>query len=75
MNVDTKTLATIVGLMISFAGIVSTWTLLQYRIQQVENDNAKIKEDLENLTIEFRKKGEEVKCLICEAHKMQCPGC
>ena len=70
-----RTVATIVGLLVCFAGVVSTWTMLQFRMDELEKDNKELKEELKILTVEFSKKGEEVRCLICEAHKMRCPGC
>ena len=76
MTSDTiRTFATIIGLLVCFAGVISTWTVLQFRINELEKDNAELKEEVKFLTVEFRKKGEEVRCLICEAHKMRCPGC
>ena len=75
MNIDLKTFTTIVGLLICFSGLVSTWVLLQYRIDELEKDTQETNEELKKLTVEFRDKGQEVHCLICQAHKMQCPGC
>ena len=70
-----RTFATVVGILVCFAGVVSTWAIFQYRMDEIEKDNAELKEEVKVLTAEFRKKGEEVRCLICDAHKMKCPGC
>lgn len=75
MNFDIKLIAGVVSLLICFAGIASTWALLQYRIEQLEKEHQQLAVEMKNLSLEFGRKGEEVKCLICKAHEMQCPGC
>lgn len=75
MNVDMKTVAIMIGLAISLSGIVATYAVLQYRLESVEKSQEKLVGDLEKLTIELNEKGDEVRCLICKAHDIQCPGC
>tara|TARA_R110001583_G_scaffold144666_8_gene296652 strand:+ start:7263 stop:7490 length:228 start_codon:yes stop_codon:yes gene_type:complete len=75
MNFDIKVVAGVVSLLVCFAGIASTWTLLQYRIDQLEKKNAILEADIEKLSDEFRLAGEEVRCLICKSHEITCPGC
>ena len=35
-KIDAKTIATIVGLLSSLSGVVATWTLMQYRMDKLE---------------------------------------
>ena len=48
MNFDIKVVAGVVSLLVCFAGIASTWTLLQYRIDQLEKKMPYWKQILKN---------------------------
>lgn len=75
MNVDLKTIATFIGIAASLAGIVGTWTLMQYRLDQLEQQQAELQKELEIVHQSVEKAGLDVKCLICDAHDIPCPGC
>lgn len=75
MNVDLKTIATFIGIAASLAGIVGTWTLMQYRLDQLENQQSDLQKELEIVHQSVEKAGLDVKCLICDAHEIPCPGC
>jgi cell division protein FtsB len=47
----------------------------QYRIEKLEAKNEELEKELKLLRDEFHAQGERVKCLICKAHDMECPGC
>jgi prefoldin subunit 5 len=74
-SVDAKTISIWVGLAISLSGIVATWSVMQYRLEEVEKQQEKLVDDLQKLSQELNRKGDEVRCLICKAHEIQCPGC
>ena len=75
MNVDLKTIATFIGIAASLAGIIGTWTLMQYRLDQLENQQSDLQKELEVVHQAVEKAGLDVKCLICDAHEIPCPGC
>lgn len=75
MNVDLKTIATFIGIAASLAGIVGTWTLMQYRLDQLESQQEDLKKEIEIVHQSVEKAGFDVKCLICDAHDIPCPGC
>ena len=75
MNVDLKTISIWVGLAISLSGIVATYSVMQYRLDELEKGQEKVVDDLQQLSVELNNKGDEVRCLICKAHEIQCPGC
>jgi sensor domain CHASE-containing protein len=75
MNVDLKTIATFIGIAASLAGIVGTWTLMQYRLDQLEQQQSDLQRELEIVHQSVEKAGLDVKCLICDAHDIPCPGC
>ena len=74
-NEDLKTISIWVGLAISLSGIVATYSVMQYRLDELEKGQEKVVDDLQQLSVELNKKGDEVRCLICKAHEIQCPGC
>ena len=75
MNVDLKIVSLWVGLATSMSGIVATWSITQYRLDAMEQRQEQTADDLKSLSIELNKKGDEVRCLICKAHEIKCPGC
>jgi len=72
---DIKTVATMIGVATALAGVVGTWTLMQYRLDALEEDQKALAEEVSSVSTDVEKKGEEVKCLICSAHDIPCPGC
>lgn len=75
MNFDLKIVSLWVGLATSLSGIVATWTITQYRLDALEVRQQQTSNDLKSLSIELNNKGDEVRCLICKAHEIKCPGC
>ena len=75
MNVDLKTISIWVGLAISLSGIVATYSVMQYRLDELEKGQEIVVDALQQLAVELNNKGDEVRCLICKAHEIQCPGC
>ena len=75
MKLDLKTIATFIGISASLAGIAGTWTLVQYRLDQLEQDQRGLAEDIRNISENVEEKGDEVRCLICGVHDIPCPGC
>jgi hypothetical protein len=67
--------ALIAGLATAIGGTVSNWAVNQYRIDEIEAQNKELERELRLLRDEFHNQGEHVKCLICKAHDMECPGC
>jgi methyl-accepting chemotaxis protein len=74
-DVSLSQIATSIGLLGSFAGIVTTWHLTQYRLDQIEASIEKISSDTESLEQASEEQAAEVKCLICQTHNIPCPGC
>ncbi len=68
-------LALLIGMGASLAGVVSTWAVSQYRIDALEAETKELKAEVKLLREEFHDQGERVKCLICKAHDLECPGC
>jgi cell division protein FtsB len=68
-------IALLLGLATILGGAVSTWAVAQYRIEKLEAKNEELEKELKLLRDEFHAQGERVKCLICKAHDMECPGC
>lgn len=68
-------IALLLGLATVLGGAVSTWAVSQYRIEKLEAKNEELEKELKLLRDEFHTQGERVKCLICKAHDMECPGC
>jgi hypothetical protein len=72
----------VVGLVSSLVGVISTWTLLQYRISSLEEETAMLAEQLDQqhgeimrIERDFSAQGRRVQCDICRVHDMECPGC
>jgi len=74
-NITLSQIATVIGLLASGAGIVTTWTLMQYRLDQLEVRLDAISAQTEALEKENAEQANEVKCLICQTHNIPCPGC
>ena len=75
MKIDLKTLATVVGIVASLAGIIGTWSVVQYRLDAVEQRQMQLSKEIQDVESALQKKGDEVKCLICETNNIPCPGC
>lgn len=85
-GLDLKTLGTLLGVIGALAGTVGNYMITEHKVEVLEADNAKktqeikdlkaalAKQDREHLRM-FNEMGEEMKCLICAAHKYNCPGC
>ncbi len=75
MNIDLKTLATVIGIVASLAGIIGTWSTVQYRLDEVEVRQAELSKEIKQVEEALHEKGDEVKCLICDTNDIPCPGC
>jgi hypothetical protein len=74
-KVTLERIALVVGMSVSVAGAVSTWAVSQYRIDALEAQSKELRVEVKLLREEFHAQGERVKCLICQAHDLECPGC
>lgn len=75
MKIDLKTLATVIGIVASLAGIIGTWSVVQYRLDAVEVKQEQLSKEIQNVETALQEKGDEVKCLICHTNNIPCPGC
>jgi sensor domain CHASE-containing protein len=75
MNIDLKTLATVIGIVASLAGIIGTWSTVQYRLDEVEVRQVELSKEIKRVEEALHEKGDEVKCLICDTNNIPCPGC
>ena len=75
MNIDLKTLATVIGIIASLAGIIGTWSTVQYRLDEVEVKQVELSKEIKKVEEALHEKGDEVKCLICDTNNIPCPGC
>ena len=74
-KLDLNKVAVIVTLASIFAAGVTTWALMQYRIGIVEERLKTLESRLEEVDRANVQRAEDIKCLICEANKIPCPGC
>lgn len=74
-RVTLERVAIVVGMTMSMAGAISTWAVSQYRIDALEAQSTELRAEVKLLREEFHAQGERVKCLICQAHDLECPGC
>jgi len=70
------------GVISSLIGVISTWVTLQYRIERLEEQAKSAEERLEllqrdalRMERDFNEQGRQVRCDICRAQGMGCPGC
>lgn len=70
------------GVVSSLIGVISTWVALQYRIERLEEQAESAQKELDTIQHEmlrmerdFNEQGRQVRCDICKAHGMGCPGC
>lgn len=70
------------GVISSLIGVISTWVALQYRIERLEEQAESAEKKLEliqydmlRMERDFNEQGRQVRCDICRAHGMGCPGC
>ena len=75
MKIDLKTFATVIGIVASLGGIIGTWSVVQYRLDEVEIRQAELSKEIKKVEESLHQKGDEVKCLICETNNIPCPGC
>lgn len=72
---DIKTIATAVGLASALSGVAATWALMQYRTDQLEARVQTLEDDIEAGDIKIAEQAAELRCTICDVHKIPCPGC
>lgn len=72
---DVKTIATVIGLLSSISGVIATWTLMQYRMDQLEERVHSLETKIEEGDAKLVQQAEELKCTICSVHSIPCPGC
>ena len=75
MKIDLKTFATVIGIVASLGGIIGTWSVVQYRLDEVEIRQAELSKEIKKVEESLHQKGDEVKFLICETNNIPCPGC
>lgn len=75
MRFDLSTVSQVVGLAVIASGIVATWTLLSYRVDALETRVKELERQIEDQEAKNAQQVAEVKCLICQAHTIPCPGC
>jgi len=82
MQVDLKNVAIVLGVGASIIGMITAWNDVRFRLQKVEEEQQEQtvmieqqSEDISQLREELDAKGEQLKCLICNVHKMECLGC
>ena len=70
MTADTKNqlISALAGLAGVLGGSAGTYKLMEYRLDRAEQEIAALREQVDQT-------GDEVKCMICSAHSMACPGC
>lgn len=70
MTDDTKKqlISALAGLAGALGGSAGTYKLMEYRLDRAEERLATVEATVE-------KTGDEVKCMICDAHDIACPGC
>lgn len=70
MTDDTKKqlISALAGLVGALGGSAGTFTLMEYRLDRAE-------ERIVALEATVEQTGDEVKCMICDAHSIDCPGC
>lgn len=70
MTDDTKKqfISALAGLAGALGGSAGTYKLMEYRLDSAEERLAAVEATVEQT-------GDEVKCMICSAHDIACPGC
>ena len=74
-KLDAKTLLTLISLIANFAGIIGTWAVMQYRMEAIEAKLILLEQRVAATESANIEQIAQVKCLICEAHGIPCPGC
>ena len=74
-KIDAKTIATIVGLLSSLSGVVATRTLMQYRMDKLEERVASVEGKAADGEKALVDQAKDLRCTICEVHTIPCPGC
>lgn len=72
---DIKTVATVIGLISSLSGVIATWTLMQYRMDQLEERVQSLETKIEEGDAKLVEQAKELRCTICDVHTIPCPGC
>lgn len=82
IKINVEKAVAITGLVSSLVGVISTWTMLQHRIDELEKNSIAIEEELDQQKSEmvrmerdFNEQGRRIRCDICRAKGMECPGC
>ncbi len=75
MRFDLSTISQVAGLAVITSGIFATWALLKYRVDALELRVKELEVELEQQEAKNAQQVAEVKCLICKAHNIPCPGC
>ena len=70
-----KTMISWLPLLAAGGALAGGWALHGYRLDALETQQTKIADQLDELESQNQQRGDEVKCLICDAHGFQCPGC
>lgn len=70
MTTDMKKhlISALAGLAGVLSGSAGTYKLMEYRLDRAEERLAAVEATVEQT-------GDEVKCMICSAHDIPCPGC
>ena len=82
MEVDLNKAALVLGVGGSIIAMITTWNDVNFRLEKMEEKQEEQttlieqqSEDISQLRGELDAKGEQLKCLICNVHKMECLGC
>ena len=82
MQIDLKTVAIALGVGGTIIGMITTWNDVRFRLEKAEEEQQEQtvmieqqSEDIASLRDELDKKGQQLKCLICSVHEMECLGC
>ncbi len=74
-RIDTKTLLMLVSMGVNFTGVIGTWAVMQYRLDDLEEAVSTLEKRVSATEAANIEQIERVKCLICEANDIRCPGC
>lgn len=74
-RVDTKTVLMLLSMAVNFTGVIGTWAVMQYRLDDLEEAVSTLEKRVSATEAANIEQIERVKCLICEANDIRCPGC
>jgi len=72
---DWKEASTILGVLGALSATAGTWAVMQHRIEQTEARVRRLESRVDDLSTALTTASDEVRCLICDAHAIPCPGC